>query len=157
MAGPAPAYLLDTNILLRLYQPNSPEFSYIRAAVTSLHRANAALYYLSQNVVEFWNVSTRPTAQNGYGLSPAETDEVARQIEKAFILLPEVETIYREWRRLVVAYGISGAKVHDARIVAAMIVYGVRHILTLDGRDFERYPEICDSTSAKCPGVAIYD
>ena len=142
MAGPAEAYLLDTNILLRLYQPNSPEFSSIRRAVHSLHRANAALYYLSQNIIEFWNVSTRPTAQNGYGLSPAETDEVARQIEKAFILLPDVEAIHNEWRRLVFAYGVSGTKVHDARIVAAMIVHGVRQILTLDGRDFERYTEI---------------
>jgi len=124
MAGSAQAYLLDTNVLLRLYQPNSPEFSSIRRAVNSLHRANAALYYLSQNIVEFWNVSTRPVAQNGYGLSPAETDEVAKQIEKAFILLPDVEAIHHEWRRLVFAYGVSGTKVHDARIVAAMMVHG---------------------------------
>jgi len=142
MAGSAQAYLLDTNVLLRLYQPNSPEFSSIRRAVNSFHRANAALYYLSQNIVEFWNVSTRPVAQNGYGLSPAETDEVAKQIEKAFILLPDVEAIHHKWRRLVFAYGVSGTKVHDAQIVAAMIVHGVRHILTLDGSDFERYTEI---------------
>jgi len=142
MAASAQAYLLDTNVLLRLYQPNSPEFSPIRRAVNSLHRSNAALYYLSQNLVEFWNVSTRPVAQNGYGLSPAETDEVARQIEKAFILLPDVEAIHHECRWLVLAYGVSGTKVHDARIVAAMIVHGVRQILTLDGRDFERYTEI---------------
>jgi hypothetical protein len=75
MAEPAQAYLLDTNVLLRLYQPNSPEFSFIRRAVNSLHRANAALYYLCQNIIEFWNVSTRPVAQNGYGLSPAETED----------------------------------------------------------------------------------
>ena len=142
MAGPAPAYLLDTNVLLRLYQPNSPEFSSIRNAVSWLHHAGAALYYLSQNIVEFWNVSTRPVAQNGYGLLPAETDEVAKQIEKAFSLLPEVEAIHREWRRLVLAYGVSGSKVHDARIVAGMIVHGVRHLLTLDGRDFARYTEV---------------
>src|SRR4029077_4533771 len=119
----------------------SPEFSTIRSAITSLHRADVALYYLSQNIVEFWNVSTRPVAQNGYGLSPAETDEVARQIEKAFILLPDVEAIHHEWRRLVLVYAVSGTKVHDARIVAAMIVHGVRQISTLDGRDFERYTE----------------
>src|SRR5438270_8192680 len=105
MAGPAPVYLLDTNVLLRLYQPNSPEFSSLRSAVRLLHRADAALYFLSQNIVEFWNVSTRPVAQNGYGLSPAETDEVAKQIERAFILLPEVEAIHHEWRRLVIKYG----------------------------------------------------
>lgn len=142
MAGPVQAYLLDTNVLLRLYQPNSPEFSSIRRAVNSLHRANVALYYLSQNIIEFWNVSTRPIAQNGYGLSPTETNEVATQIEKAFILLPDVEAIHDEWRRLVFAYGVSGTKVHDARIVAAMIVHRVSHILTLDGSDFERYSEI---------------
>ena len=142
MAGPAQAYLLDTNVLLRLYQPNSPEFSSIRRAVNSLHRANAALYYLSQNIIEFWNVSTRPVAQNGYGLSPAETEEVIRQIEKVFILLPDVEAIHHEWRRLVSAYSVSGTKVHDARIVAAMIVHGIRQLLTLDGSDFGRYTEI---------------
>ena len=142
MAGPAQSYLLDTNVLLRLYQPNSPEFSSIRRAVNSLHRANAPLYCFSQNMIEFWNVSTRPLGQNGYGLSPAETDEVAKQIEKAFTLLPDVEAIHHEWRRLVVEYGVSGTKVHDARIVAAMIVHGVRQILTLDSRDFARYSEI---------------
>jgi predicted nucleic acid-binding protein len=151
MAGPAQAYLLDTNVLLRLYQPNSPEFSSIRRAVNSLHRADAALYYLSQNIVEFWNVSTRPIAQNGYGLSSAETNEVAKQIEKAFILLPDVEAIHHEWRRLVLAHGVSGAKVHDARIVAAMIVHGVRQILTLDGRDFERYTEIASVSPQNIP------
>lgn len=142
MAGAPQSYLLDTNILLRLYQPNSPEFSSIRRAVNSLHRANVALYYFSQNIIEFWNVSTRPVTQNGYGLSSAETDEVARQIEKAFILLPDVEAIHYEWRRLVVAHGVSGARVHDARIVATMIVHGISQILTLNGSDFERYREI---------------
>jgi predicted nucleic acid-binding protein len=142
MAGTPPAYILDINVLLRLYQPNSPEFSSIRSAVSVLHHAGATLYYLSQNIVEFWNVSTRPVVQNGYGLSPAETDEVASQIEKAFILLPDVEAIHHKWKQLVVAHAVSGTKVHDARIVAAMIVHGVCHILTLDGRDFERYTEI---------------
>jgi predicted nucleic acid-binding protein len=151
MAAPAQAYLLDTNILLRLYQPNSPEFSSIRRAVHSLHRANAALYYLSQNIIEFWNVSTRPIAQNGYGLSPAETNEVVRQIEKVFILLPDLEAIHHEWRRLVFAYGVSGTKVHDARIVAAMIVHGVHRILTLDSTDFERYPEIVSVAPQNIP------
>ena len=68
--------------------------------------------------------------------------EWAGQIEKAFTLLPDVEAIHHEWRRVVSAYGVSGAKVHDARIVAAMIVHGVRQILTLDRSDFEPYTEI---------------
>jgi predicted nucleic acid-binding protein len=31
---------------------------------------------------------------------------------------------------------------HDARLVAAMNVYGIKGILTFNGRDFSRYPSI---------------
>ncbi|HMD98634.1 MAG TPA: hypothetical protein VKM93_15040 [Terriglobia bacterium] len=45
-------------------------------------------------------------------------------------------------RRLVVAHGVSGVQVHDARLVAAMRVYGVRSVLTFNGSDFSRYSEV---------------
>ena len=47
--------------------------------------------------------------------------------------------IYAEWRQLIVAFGVSGAKVHDARLVATMRVHAVTHILTLNTADFTRY------------------
>jgi predicted nucleic acid-binding protein len=57
-------------------------------------------------------------------------------------LLPDVPAIYPEWRRLVVTHSVSGVQVHDAHIVAAMNVYGIRSLLTFNGPDFIRYPEI---------------
>jgi hypothetical protein len=36
----------------------------------------------------------------------------------------------------------SGVQVHDTRLVAAMLVHGVRHIFTLNVADFSRYGEI---------------
>ncbi|ETW99939.1 MAG: hypothetical protein ETSY2_40000 [Candidatus Entotheonella gemina] len=36
-------------------------------------------------------------------------------------------------------YSVSGVQVHDARLVAAMIMHHVTHILTLNISDFERY------------------
>jgi hypothetical protein len=47
-----------------------------------------------------------------------------------------------EWRRLVVACSVAGVQVHDARLVAAMLAHGVPQLLTLNGRDFARYPGI---------------
>ena len=44
-----------------------------------------------------------------------------------------------EWRRLVVNYGVSGVQVHDARLVATMLVHDVTHILTFNTQDFIRY------------------
>lgn len=131
--------LLDTNILLRLAKRDSPEFSSIREALRVLNRSNNRLCYTSQNLVEFWNVSTRPVARNGHGLSIKEADDAARHIEKAFELLPDTDAIHKEWRRLVVDYGVSGVQVHDARLVAAMNVHGIHHLLTLNDRDFSRY------------------
>lgn len=49
--------------------------------------------------------------------------------------------MYPEWRRLVVAHGVRGVQVHDARLAAAMRVHGVGRILTLNGADFARYAD----------------
>ena len=39
-------------------------------------------------------------------------------------------------------YGVIGVNVHDARLVAAMLVHGLTHILTFNTTDFARYTEI---------------
>lgn len=56
--------------------------------------------------------------------------------------LPYHVIIYREWRRLVTTHGITGLRVHDTRLVAAMLVHGVTHLLTFNEGDFRPYPEI---------------
>jgi predicted nucleic acid-binding protein len=43
---------------------------------------------------------------------------------------------------LLITHGVSGVQVHDARLVAAMHVYGVKHILTFNGKDFARYTDV---------------
>jgi len=102
----------------------------------------SSLCFTSQNLAEFWNVCTRPAPQNGYGLSIAETDRRAELIESSFTLLPDTEQVHTVWRRLIVVHSVVGVKVHDARLVAAMHVDGVAHLLTLDEQDFMRYSGI---------------
>jgi predicted nucleic acid-binding protein len=57
-------------------------------------------------------------------------------------LLPDIPAIHEEWRKLLVMHNVSGVQVHDARLVAAMRVYGVKRILTFNHRDFARYADI---------------
>jgi predicted nucleic acid-binding protein len=142
MATSPLTYLLDTNILLRLSERHGSEFQLVRPVLSSLAAKQVRLCYTSQNLIEFWNVSTRPLERNGHGLSISETDAEARGIETAFELLPDVKTIHLEWRKLVVNYGVFGVQVHDARLVACMKAHGITHMLTLNGRDFVRYKEI---------------
>ncbi len=134
--------LIDTNILLRFVEPNDPEYGLVRQAVRALTEKGETLCYAPQNLSEFWNVCTRPLANNGLGLTPAETDARAALIESRFQLLPDDARVHREWRRLVVAHSVTGVQVHDARLVAAMLAHGVSRLLTLNDRDFARYPGI---------------
>jgi len=57
-------------------------------------------------------------------------------------LLPETAEVFPIWRKLVLEHRVSGVQVHDARIVAAMIVHRVDRILSFDLDDFKRYTEI---------------
>ncbi len=132
-------YLVDTNVLLRFADRNHPLHPIIRAAVQKLRLDGHKLQVTSQNCVEFWNVATRPINKNGFGLTPTEADRLLQLIERLFPLLPDMPTLYSEWRRLVVTFSVSGVQVHDARLVAAMKVNGITHILTFNTADFVRY------------------
>jgi predicted nucleic acid-binding protein len=139
---PASSYLIDSNILLRWVKPDERDYPLVVAALDAILRDGGALCYTSQNVAEFWNACTRPLHQNGFGLSPQETDRRARAFENKLQLLPDSVAIHYEWRGLLVSHSVSGVQVHDARLVAAMRVHGIQRILTFNERDFARFADI---------------
>jgi predicted nucleic acid-binding protein len=137
-----PGYLIDTNILLRLSIPVDPQHSLIRSSLNQLDRQSFELYYSLQNVAEFWNVSTRPSDRNGFGLSVTETSRKLSAIERTMTLLPDIAGVYTLWRELLERHEVRGVQVHDARLAALMQAHGVTYILTLNQPDFLRYPAI---------------
>ncbi len=114
----------------------------MRQCTDLLWEQGADLFYTSQNLAEFWNVCTRPADRNGFGFSISEADERAGLIEAKLNFAPDSEATHREWRRIVVADGVSGVQVHDARLVAAMHVHRIENILTLNTKDFRRFSDI---------------
>ena len=135
------AVLLDTNILLRLTQKDHPHSTIALRAVGSLRRGQATMVLMSQNLVEFWAVATRPGTANGLNLTIEQAQAELADFEELVDLLPELP-VHHEWLRLVTKYRVSGKNVHDARLVASMVVHGVEQILTFNGADFTRYAEI---------------
>lgn len=132
-------YLVDTNILLRLVQRTDPLNIVIRNAVRKLKSDGNIMLITPQNCAEFWNVATRPATKNGFGLTPKDADRQLRLIERIFPLLSDIPTVYPEWRRLVVKFGVSGVQVHDARLAATMKANNITYILTFNTGDFIRY------------------
>jgi predicted nucleic acid-binding protein len=130
--------LIDTNVLLRMARRTDPRYPEAYSALSQLSE-QGILYFTHQNIAELWNALTRPVTHNGIGLTPAEAEKEVLSVEAGMMLLPDSEKVYREWRRIVVQYGVSGVQVHDARLAAAMYAHGVRHILTFNVDDFRRY------------------
>jgi predicted nucleic acid-binding protein len=134
--------LLDTNILTRAAQPGHSMHSAAVGAVAALRRQGEVLCLVPQNLYEFWVVCTRPLAQNGLGLSPAEAEAEITRLKGLFVLLDETPGVYPQWERLVVRHQVSGKNAHDARLVAALLVHGLSRLLTFNVSDFARYPGV---------------
>ena len=134
------AWLLDTNILLRMSNRDDPYQSSIDRVLRFLVARGARLCVTSQILGEFWNVSTRPRERNGLGLSILDTLELIERIERDFELLPDSRAVRDRWRTLLVLHQVQGAQVHDARLAASMYVHGIDRILTINVRDLKRFP-----------------
>src|SRR5262245_58783617 len=134
------AYLIDTNIFIRLASHNDPQRQLALNALRKLRSLNEVLCYTPQILSEFWNVCTRsPTARGGLGLSAEQTERKVRLIERYFVLLPDSLATFKEWRSLVTSQGVLGVAVHDAKLVASMHVHGVAHLLPFDETHFKHY------------------
>src|SRR5207245_7977424 len=75
-----------------------------------------------QNFYEFWVVATRPTGQNGLGLTPAQAQADLARLKALFTVRNDTPALFSEWEQLVIAYQVNGKNAHDARLVAAMSV-----------------------------------
>ena len=135
-------YLVDTNILLRLVQKNSPMHLDTQRAILTLKKQGEFLCIIPQNIIEFWAVATRPLDKNGLGLSITQAEEESEKLKKIFILELDTPQIFTEWESLVIKYQVMGKQVHDARLAAAMVTHNITHLLTFNVEDFKRFSDI---------------
>ncbi len=131
--------LADTNVLLRLSQGSHPMKQIALDAAAKLRARNEPLRLARQSLIEFREMATRPTQNNGFGLSAANADDLLTQLEQSYTVLPDADDIDITRRSLVSESGVMGKQVHDARPVAAMRAYNVTHLLTFNVGDFARF------------------
>ena len=148
----ADSYLIDSNILLRVSRRGDPVYQIVDGALDRLLKEDAALYYTHQNIAEFWNVWTRPADKNGFGLTGETAAQEIGKFEHMMRLAADSAAVYGKWREIVSEYRVTGVQVHDARLVAAMLVHGIPNILTLNAADFARCAKIITSVH---PGSLI--
>jgi predicted nucleic acid-binding protein len=135
-------FLVDTNILGRMAEPGHPQHQLAVDAIVAIDARGDSLYLVPQGLYEFWVVATRPTTVNGLGLSVQEAASELARLKSLFPLLFDTPAVYPEWERLVTVHQVTGKSAHDARLVAAMAVHGLTHILSFNAADFARYAGI---------------
>ena len=135
-------YLVDTNILTRMAEPVHAMHREALDAVRHLTKQGHLLHIVPQNLYEFWVVATRPASVNGLGKTAAEALLDLTNLKGLFLWLDESPLIYGVWEGLVTGTPVVGKNAHDTRLVAAMTVHGLTHLLTCNSRDFRQYPGI---------------
>jgi predicted nucleic acid-binding protein len=132
-------YLVDTNVLLRMLQPQSAQRAAAVQAIAGLAAKGDLLFVTPQVMIEFWAVSTRPLAVNGFAWSPKEAATQVSGILERFPLLEDSPAVFQHWTELVSSHGVTGKQAHDVRLVAVMQAHDVAMLLTFNTDDFSRY------------------
>lgn len=141
-------YLLDTNILTRLAEPGHAMHQPAFDAVKRLSQEGHRLHVVPQNLYEFWVVCTRPISVNGLGKTAPEAVAELSAIKSLFLLAQDTPAVFTAWEQIVASIPVIGKNAHDARLVAAMTVHGLSHLLTFNARDFQSHPGIVAVTPA---------
>lgn len=84
--------LLDSNQLLRLAEPHTPEYIIVRDAIIDFVQRSDRPCICPQTLHEFWSVAIRPagTSANGLGMTKMEAETEIAAFEGFFRLLPWV-------------------------------------------------------------------
>jgi len=135
MTTVAEPLFVDTNILL--------EATDLRRR----HRANAmivlerhpSLVMSAQIAREYLVVCTRPAEANGLGMTVRAALDNLAELRAAIRLLAEERPLLPTLLSLLDEVPCNGKAIHDAAVVAAMRVHGIRPLLTLNPRHFDRF------------------
>jgi predicted nucleic acid-binding protein len=136
------SFAVDTNVLLRSIDDGHIAQPIAQKGLFALRDRGETLSIFPQNLIEFWAVATRPVANNGLGLTVLQAEVELVSLKNLFPLLPEIPEIFSTWEKIALQYRVAGKQVYDARLVAAMTVHGVTHLLTFNTNDFKRFTDI---------------
>ncbi len=132
---------VDTNVLIYANLALSPFYPAAIGALQALHVAKAPIWISRQVLREYLAAMTRPGALTG-SIAAAELAADIRSFSEQFFVAEDGPGVTDELVDLFTAVPMAGKQVHDANIVATMLVHGVRRLLTHNVDDFKRFSHL---------------
>jgi hypothetical protein len=131
---------LDTNILVYAHREDAPFHQQAVRCVAEVAEGRAAWAIPWPCLHEFLAIVTRQGIYRPPTPLSLALDHVDSLLESpTLVLLAESEQHWGVLRALLTTSKVTGARVHDARIVALCRQHGVRELWSAD-RDFGRFP-----------------
>lgn len=131
---------LDTNVLVYLVDEDA-EFHERAIEIFSNINENHDIWISRQVLREYAVVVSRMRDVS----NPAEPLEIAEDLEKwesAFFVADETSQVTANLRKLISKYSLKGKRIHDANIVATMMEYEIKNLITWNIDDFKKFDEI---------------
>lgn len=132
---------IDTNILVYANLAQSPLHDHAVAHLRDFETTGHDLYISRQVLREYLAVMTRPgILTQEIPLSSLIQD--VRGFEDGLIVLDDGPAVTAKLLETIERYSVAGKQIHDANIVATMLVYDIPALLTHNVADFKRYQDL---------------
>lgn len=138
--GAASPVFVDTNVLVYANLTSAPFHADARRSILTLQSSGVDLWINRQILREYLAVVTRQTFASP--LSAVQAITHIRQIEQSFIVADETTAVTSQLLTLLQTISLGGKQVHDANIVATMLVHGIKRLLTHNVADFIRFSHL---------------
>lgn len=132
---------LDTNVLIRARFTAAPAHDVARARLREALGGVERPRISRQVVREYMAVATRPQTWS----APLVMTDALRDVRwllSSFEVLEDGPEVTRALMALCRRVRVAGRQIHDANIVATMLVHAEAHLLTFNPGDFRRYSEL---------------
>jgi predicted nucleic acid-binding protein len=140
MATPvADRAILDTNVLLAATDEAREDHEDAIAAIDLWPASGVVLYTSGQILREYLAVATRPVDRNGLGMGQPDAVANVRALRTRLNLLAEDVKVSERLLELLDTVECAGKQVHDANVVATMLVHGIDTVVTRNVDDFVRF------------------
>lgn len=138
MTGADDTVFLDTNVLVYANVKSAPLHNAALQTLDDHWNAGVELWISRQVIREYIVALTRPQSF-GRPRSIRTVIERARYFEQRLLVAEDGPNVTEKLFTLLQEIKTGGKQIHDANIVATMLTYGIKHLLTQNVADFKRF------------------
>ncbi|HRF94974.1 MAG TPA: hypothetical protein PLZ51_07265, partial [Aggregatilineales bacterium] len=103
------------------------------------YKNNGYELWISRQVVREYLVQVTRTGVLAVPLTMQQSGQRIDDIAQVYQIADETNDVTQKLKSLIQQFPTAGKQIHDANIVATMLVYGIDTLLTLNMADFQRF------------------